>query len=945
MAAGADRAVVPVVPQSRAAALSGIDRNRLFASDTKVAKPLPEGTIVAAEHNTIQARIESIAAAIVLIEPSDLQALAELHGGFEEISQLAGNGAYPQVVVDASRAAMTLVEKIIMNEAPDSGAALRVVAAAIGALQEIIRDGRPAEQVHFPVELALAESTAAGAASPTDVPGAICHPSSLPWNVDEKLFGEFLARQGNAMEEMEQMILALEKTADEDSLHALKRLIHTLKGEAAFMGLEDVERLCHVTEDALGSHAAGEMVDSLLQVKDWLSQVFQACAGKGPMPQSVEQSLANLDSPKPGTPPAEAPAVAADQPAIPGDKQPTPQPPSAAAPSACASGDRALLEDFVCEANEHLEAADVHLLALEVNPQDKEAINAVFRAFHTIKGIAGCLGMDQIRSLAHEAENLLDRARKGELVLAGSPIDVSFDAIDAIRRMVKALGESLSSGTPIPVDAAADQLKVRIIAVIANPTAEVPGGSSRHAAPQGTVSAAETVEPRKLGEILVQQGIATPEVIEQGLDQQARDEHHPRLGEVLVHEGKVPAKEIAQALRTQGAEAVQVKEIVKIDAERLDRLLDTIGELVIAESMVSQSSELRQAVSPELVRQLGQLDKITRELQETGTSLRMVPIRATFQKMARMVRDLARKFGKPVDFVTIGEETELDKNVVDRIGDPLVHMVRNAVDHGLEASAELRRQAGKPETGRIELRAFHKGGNIHVEISDDGRGLDRQALLAKAVERGLVAPDANLTDSEVWNLVFEPGLSTAKVVTDVSGRGVGMDVVRRNIEQLRGQIEIQSTLGKGTTFSIRLPLTLAIIDGMVICVGKQRYIIPTLSVIRSVRPAAADLSTVLGRGEMLSLQGKLIPLFRLSRLFDIEGAQQDPTQAIVVIVEDEGRQIGLLTDDLLGQQQIVIKSLGESMQGIPGLSGGAVMPDGHVGLILDVGGLAKLAHA
>jgi two-component system chemotaxis sensor kinase CheA len=451
-------------------------------------------------------------------------------------------------------------------------------------------------------------------------------------------------------------------------------------------------------------------------------------------------------------------------------------------------------------------------------------------------------------------------------------------------------------------------------------------------------------EPRKLGEILVQQGSVAPDVIEQVLDHQGQHEKHPPLGELLVQEGKVPAKEVAHALRAQTTEGVQVKEIVKIDAERLDRLLDTIGELVIAESMVSQSAELRQAASPDLVRQLGLLDKITRELQGTGMSLRMVPIRATFQKMARLVRDLARKFGKQVDFVTVGEDTELDKNVVDRIGDPLVHMVRNAIDHGLEATADLRRQAGKPEAGRIELRAFHKGGNIYIEIADDGRGLDRQAILAKAIDRGLVAPTAELSDQQVYNLVFEAGLSTAKVVTDVSGRGVGMDVVRRNIEHLRGQCEIQSTPGKGTTFSIRLPLTLAIIDGMVIRVGQQRYIIPTLSVVRAVRPVAEDISTVLGRSEMLSLQGKLIPLFRLGRLFDIPDAEADLTKSIVVIAESEGRQIGLVTDMLLGQQQIVIKSLGESMQGIAGIAGGAVMPDGQVGLILDVSGLAKLTQ-
>ncbi len=729
------------------------------------------------------------------------------------------------------------------------------------------------------------------------------------------------------MDEMEAMILSLEKTVGDDSLAGLKRLIHTLKGEAALVGLEDVERLCHVTEDSLGNRAVGETIGGLLQVKDWLNQVFQSCAGKGPMPESMERILARLGSPK--TEPGEA--AAADRPA-------DPAPPAGSEAASCGlPRDRALLEDFVCEAGEHLEAADVHLLALETNGLDKEAINAVFRAFHTIKGIAGCLGVDSIRGLAHEAESLLDRARRGELVLAGAPIDAAFDAVDAIRRMVQALRESLASGRDVRPDVDVEAVKARIAAAMA-----APGGA---AAPrQATSPPAAEQAPRRLGEILVERGTVSPEAVEQALDQQGRHEKHPPLGELLVQEGKAPAKEVAQALRAQTAEAVQVRQTVKVDAERLDRLLDTIGELVIAESMVSQSAELRQGASQDLLRQLGLLDKITRELQETGTSLRMVPIRATFQKMARLVRDLARKVGKPVEFVTAGEDTELDKTVVDRIGDPLVHMVRNAIDHGLEASPDLRRQAGKPEAGRIELRAFYKGGNIHIEISDDGRGLDRQAILKKAVERGLVAPEAELSDQQVWNLIFEPGLSTARVVTDVSGRGVGMDVVKRNIEQLHGQCEIQSTAGKGTTFSIRLPLTLAIIDGTVIRVGRQRYILPTLSVIRSVRPTAAEISTVLGRGEMLSLQGKLIPVFRLGRLFGVAGAGSDPTRGIVVVVEDEGRQIGLLTDELLGQQQIVIKSLGETMQGVQGLAGGAVMPDGQVGLILDVSGLAKLAQ-
>jgi len=272
-------------------------------------------------------------------------------------------------------------------------------------------------------------------------------------------------------------------------------------------------------------------------------------------------------------------------------------------------------------------------------------------------------------------------------------------------------------------------------------------------------------------------------------------------------------------------------------------------------------------------------------------------------------------------------------------------MVRNAVDHGLEASVEDRIAAGKPATGRVELRAFHKGGNIYIEIEDDGRGLDRDAILAKAQERGLIKEGDSLSDRDVYNLIFEPGFSTAKVVTEVSGRGVGMDVVRRNIEALRGQVEITSTPGKGSVFSIRLPLTLAIIDGMVVRVGKERYVIPTLSIVISVRPQPEDILTVLGKGEMFKLHEELLPLHRIDRLFNIDGAEQDPTEALVVVVEADGRKAGLVVDELLGQQQIVIKSLGESMRGIEGISGAAIMPDGRVGLILDVSGLIGMANS
>jgi two-component system chemotaxis sensor kinase CheA len=289
--------------------------------------------------------------------------------------------------------------------------------------------------------------------------------------------------------------------------------------------------------------------------------------------------------------------------------------------------------------------------------------------------------------------------------------------------------------------------------------------------------------------------------------------------------------------------------------------------------MILGSPELKGSKSPALVQQLSQLDKITRELQEMATSLRMVPLRPTFQKMARLARDLAKKSSKPVEFVTLGEETELDKTVVDRIGDPLVHMVRNSMDHGIEADPDERIRAGKPATATVRLNAFQKGGSVCIEISDDGRGLDRDRILTKAREKGLIREDAEPSDREVWNLIFEPGFSTAKQVTDISGRGVGMDVVRRNIEALRGRIEIQSRSGLGTTFSIWLPLTLAIIDGMVVRVGGERYVFPTLSILRVVPIREEDVKTVVGKGRMLSLQGRLIPLFPLNGFFRKDGAE------------------------------------------------------------------------
>jgi two-component system chemotaxis sensor kinase CheA len=334
-----------------------------------------------------------------------------------------------------------------------------------------------------------------------------------------------------------------------------------------------------------------------------------------------------------------------------------------------------------------------------------------------------------------------------------------------------------------------------------------------------------------------------------------------------------------------------------------------------------------------------------RELQDLSMSMRMVPLKPTFQKLARLVRDVAHKNGKLVELVTSGEDTEIDRTMVDVVGDPLVHMVRNAIDHGIEFAAE-RMANGKPAAGVVRLSAHHAGGNVVVELSDDGRGLNRDKIVAKAIERGLIASDKGMSESDVFNLIFAPGFSTADAITDLSGRGVGMDVVRRNVEALRGRVEITSVPGQGTTFTVRLPLTLAVTDGMLVRVGTERYVVPLTNIHMSFRPEPSMLQTVAGQGEVVTLRGEVMPVLRLHRLLAVPGATTDPTRALLMIVGDgRQRRTALLVDELLGQQQVVAKSLGDGVGQVPGVAGGAILGDGRVGLILDVAELVALAQS
>jgi two-component system chemotaxis sensor kinase CheA len=447
-----------------------------------------------------------------------------------------------------------------------------------------------------------------------------------------------------------------------------------------------------------------------------------------------------------------------------------------------------------------------------------------------------------------------------------------------------------------------------------------------------------------IGQCLLDSGKITIEQLNEALEKTGP----ALLGEVLIHEGAITLSDVSEARAKQTSaqpkKAAATADLsVRVRTDRLDRLIDIVGELVIAQSMLAQDSTVQQGIHHDLSRKISHAGKIVRELQDLSMGMRMIPLRNTFQKMARLVRDLAQKIGKQVEFVTDGEDTEIDRNMVDLIADPLVHMVRNAIDHGIELPAD-REKAGKNRVGRVRLAAYNSGGDVVVELTDDGAGIDRDVIVAKAISKNLIETDKGMSETEIFNLIFAPGFSTAAQVTDVSGRGVGMDVVRRNIEAMRGRVVIGSEKSKGSTFTVRLPLTLAITDGMLIRVGTERFIIPIVNIQLSFQPNPNMLSSVTGKGELVSLRGELMPIIRLHRVFSVMGAKENPTEGLLMIVADGRRRCALLVDELLGQQQVVAKNLGKGMGKIPGVSGGAILGDGCIGLILDTPELVALAR-
>ncbi|MBF0543149.1 MAG: chemotaxis protein CheA [Candidatus Riflebacteria bacterium] len=557
---------------------------------------------------------------------------------------------------------------------------------------------------------------------------------------------------------------------------------------------------------------------------------------------------------------------------------------------------------FVSEGEKILEEAETTLLSLldpkgnsETSPD--KVVNLLFRSFHSIKGSCMSLNFTSLSSMAHTTETYLSYFRDSKKEIEKIHLETILNVIDRFKELFEEIKKTNKESV---TQEECETFAANLLEIIKS-------------------SEPENSPPLKLGEIMIERGIATPEAISEALAIQ-----ETRLSN--SHEsGKTIGSDIRVAL------------------PKLDLLINLVGELVIAEQTVTQSSDLSDLRLPNFTHATHHLRRILREIQEVSMSLRMVPISSLFRKLSRVVYDISRKTGKKLQLDIQGEDTEVDKTVIELIDDPLVHMVRNSADHGVESSEE-RLKSGKPEIATISLEAFYEGAEVLISVSDDGKGLSREKIISKGIAKNLIVGDGNnLSDADVFNLIFEPGFSTSESITDISGRGVGMDIVKKNIEKLKGRVFISSVSGRGTTFVIRIPLTLAIIDGMLLRVGKSLYTIPLLSIRESLKPTSDNLFIGPDKCEIVKLRKDLIPIVRLHQLFRRPGGQKRLEDGILVISQDQDKKIAIFVDEILGQQHTVIKPLPKYISGIAGVSGCTVLGDGRISMILNISQIFSLA--
>ncbi|HAK89173.1 MAG TPA: chemotaxis protein CheA [Nitrospiraceae bacterium] len=689
---------------------------------------------------------------------------------------------------------------------------------------------------------------------------------------------------------------------------------------------------------------------------------------------------------------------------------------------------------FVDEAMERIAELEDGLLRIEKSPDDKELINTIFRAAHTIKGSSGSIGLTDISKFTHGMEEILDMVRENKIVPEKALINVLLGATDRIKEMIEAVAsetefdfgrcggllkqmEEIRGGNlTVEKDKTAEPrtqssgIKTFKIIFIPDPDLFKRGidpamiiedlkgvGAITHiTANTDTVPVLSELDPENLylrwdillntgrdeadirkvfefvedgsdirifptadheykkysttiGQMLMDEGVVKPEDIQDALREQKK------LGEILVEQGKASPEDIEKALGKQrniktDSFKKSVSSTIRVDLGKLDHLINIVGEMVIIHSMFQQALKGGNGVSAtgngnsasQSDAVFSQLQRIGKDIQESAMALRMLPVGDVFQRFTRLVRELSESKNKNIELIITGEDTELDKGVIEKISDPLVHLIRNSIDHGIETPEE-RMNKGKPAKGTVHLSAYQMGDSVYIDVEDDGRGLNKEKIIEKAVSKGIITNAQGLADEQIYSLIFMPGFSTADAVTDVSGRGVGMDVVKRNIESLNGKVYIKTKENEGTTISIKLPLTLAIIDGLTVLVGEEVFVIPITSVVESLRPRRDDVKTLGEKGEVVNVRGEYIPLLRLYDILGITPWKKDPWEAIVVVTTHEGIKYSLLADELLGEQQVVIKNLGRAMPQISDIAGGTILGDGKVALVLDVPGIVETA--
>ena len=649
-------------------------------------------------------------------------------------------------------------------------------------------------------------------------------------------------------------------------------------------------------------------------------------------------------------------------------------------------------QTFFDEADELLADMEQHLLDLVPEAPDSEQLNAIFRAAHSIKGGAGTFGFTILQETTHLMENLLDEARRGEMQLntdiinlfletkdimqeqldayksSAEPDAASFEYIcNALRQLaLEAKGEASAPAVPAA--------KLSVVDAVAEPATapDAPAGKLRVVLSRLKENEVNLLE-EELGNLAtlsnvvkgkdslaatLDGGIGQDDIVAvlcfvieadqiafeteaAAVEAPAPAENTPAVVAAAPALKAVPKETAAPARGEKPAARSSESTSIRVAVEKVDQLINLVGELVITQSMLAQrSNELDPVTHGDLITSMGQLQRNARDLQESVMSIRMMPMEYVFSRFPRLVRDLAGKLNKQIELTLMGSSTELDKSLIERIIDPLTHLVRNSLDHGIELP-ENRVAAGKSPVGNLVLSAEHQGGNICIEVTDDGAGLNRERILAKAISQGM-AVNENMTDEEVGMLIFAPGFSTAEQVTDVSGRGVGMDVVKRNIQEMGGHVEIQSKQGAGTTIRILLPLTLAILDGMSVKVADEVFILPLNAVMESLQPREEDLHPLAGGERVLEVRGEYLPLVELWKVFEVDGAKTEATQGIVVILQSAGRRYALLVDQLIGQHQVVVKNLESNYRKVPGISAATILGDGSVALIVDVSALQGL---